>query len=126
MPHLWMRIGLTLSLRDMFTIARIDSPTRYDLARFAELVPDALTFDFLTSGFCRQIPLLPQGGSYQVRDDVARPDLASYRIYGDTQYWWILLVYNKMISPAELLQGAVISYPSVSSIEQLFYTLSTQ
>ena len=96
---------------------------KYDMAKFLEFDEDGV-FDCLSSYFLSEIPKLPLSGNYTLRAEEERPDLLSYNIYGDTQYWWILLWYNNMLKPQDLKVGTIIKYPSLSSIEQLYMNAS--
>ena len=98
---------------------------KYDLAKFMEFGEDCV-FDCLNSYMLYQIPKLPAVGYYTIRREVNRPDLLSYNLYGDTQYWWIILWYNNMVKPQDLKAGIVIKYPSLSNVEQLYMNASLQ
>lgn len=96
---------------------------KYDMAKFIEFADDGV-FDCLNSYFLYQIPLLPLIGYYTIRTEENRPDLLSYTLYGDTQYWWIIMHYNNLLKPQDLKSGVIIKYPSLSSIEQLYLSAS--
>ena len=96
---------------------------RFDMAVFME---DTDSLDPLTSEFLRLMPALESSGRYTVQDEESRPDLMSFRIYGDTQYWWILLLYNQIIDVESLTQGKVILYPSIGDLESLYFSLSAK
>lgn len=54
-------------------------------------------------------------------DDLGRPDLLSLRIYGDQNYWWILLEVNGVCDPYnELKEGDVLIVPSLLDIEDFY------
>ena len=97
------------------------SPERYDLGKFIEFSDG---FDPLTCAFFEEIDTLSVGGQYTVQGEDARPDLLSFRIYGDVQYWWILMLFNgiKDIND-DLKTGVEIRYPSISSIEDFYFSL---
>lgn len=96
---------------------------KYDMAKFMDFTDDGV-FDCINSYFLYQIPKLPLSGQYTVRKEEGRPDLLAYNIYGDTQYWWILMWYNSFIKPQDIKNGITIKYPSISAIEQLYLTAS--
>lgn len=96
---------------------------KFDMAKFMEFGDDGV-FDVLSSYMLYAIPQLTTIGYYTLRTEEERPDLLSYSIYGDTQYWWILLWYNHLLKPQDLKTGMVIKYPSLSSIEQLYMNAS--
>ena len=92
---------------------------RFDLAKFLEFTEDGV-FDPLNSYMLYQLPLLSPIGSYVIRKEENRPDLLSYNIYSDTQYWWVLMWYNSLYKPEDLKVGLTINYPALSAIEQLY------
>jgi hypothetical protein len=96
---------------------------RFDLAKFMDFTNDGV-FDPLNSYMLLQIPLLSPIGEYTIRKEAGRPDNLSYVIYGDTQYWWVLMWYNKIYKPEDIKIGMKIKYPSISSIEQLYMNAS--
>lgn len=98
--------------------------TRYDMSKFLNFDTD--NFDILDSYLCTQIKSLPYSGAVTIKTQVNRPDLLSYDIYGDTMYWWLIMIYNDLTSPTELEVGKVIVYPSLSDLETLYFTLSTR
>lgn len=97
----------------------LNTTEKYDLAKFIELDDNGL-FDSLNSFVLFQIPKLPIGGTHIIRSEENHPDFLSYNIYGDTQYWWILMWYNHLIKPQDLKAGLEINYPSLLSIEQMY------
>lgn len=46
-------------------------------------------------------------------EEEERPDLISYRNFGSVDYWWVLLVYNKMTRVENLKKGLIIKIPSL-------------
>ena len=100
------------------------SLTRYDMIKFFEFNKDNI--DALTSYFALHLKDLPYIGERVVQAEVKRPDLLSYNIYGSTQYWWILMWYNDILSINDLTLGTKIKYPSYSDIEALYVQTSTQ
>jgi len=101
----------------------LQPPKRFDMALFMENTDN---LDPLTSEFLRLMPALESSGRYTVLDEDSRPDLLSYRIYGDTQYWWILLLYNQIIDVESLVTGTILLYPSISDLESLYFSLSAK
>ena len=101
----------------------LNTVRKYDMVKFVELTEDGV-FDSLNSYFLYQIPKLPTVGYYTIRAEDKRPDMLSYRIYGETQYWWVLMWYNNFLKPQDLKIGAVIKYPSISAVEQLYMNAS--
>ena len=96
----------------------LETDTRYDMVKFFDFNIDNL--DCLTSFFITNIKSLSVAGTYTVQLEAGRPDLLSYYIYEDTQYWWILMWYNGLTALNEIVPGMTIDYPSLSSIEALY------
>ena len=54
--------------------------------------------------------------------EVQRPDLLSYRIYGSSEYWWILCKFNQIDDVwNDIYVGQDLIIPSLQDI-QLFYS----
>jgi hypothetical protein len=83
-------------------------------------------YDILTSYFIKQIDNLEPFGTYEVVNEEYKPWLVSYRIYGDVQYWWILMMYNKIISHYDVKIGIEINYPSIEDIEDVYFNLKSK
>ena len=105
----------------------IDNDTRttdkFDMAKFLEFSDDGV-FDCLNSYMLYAIPQLPTIGIYKVRVEVGAPDYLAKNIYGDEQYWWILMWYNHLLQPSDIVVGMEIKYPSLASIQQLYTNAS--
>jgi len=97
---------------------------RYDLAKFMDYVNDV--FDPLTSYFLAQLKTLPVFGVYIVSGSEGRPDLVSWAIYKDTQFWWPIMFYNDLLSVDDIVQGMSINYFNVSDLESLYFTLNSR
>ena len=67
-------------------------------------------YDSTNSDFLEWLLEAEPDGWYLVKEPDGRPDLVSYHIYGDTQYWWILLFINEIICVNELKEGMEIKY----------------
>lgn len=99
---------------------------RYDIAKFVEwYIPpfDTPVYDILCSYFWNQVVNLPQGGVFVVSGEEKRPDLISYKIYRDTQYWWIILLYNRLTSNEDITAGMELKYPLLVDMEALYFKL---
>lgn len=97
------------------------SKERFDAGKFFEYVGD--NYDPLTSSFLAQLENLSEFGRYVVAGEDNKPDLVSYRIYGDTQYWWLLLYYNKRLEYTEFATGDIVRYPSLADLENIYFRL---
>jgi len=113
----------------MFYINTVDDlPDRYDIAKFLEYVtPDSggSLFDVLGSYFWANVIFLPISGTYTVLSEANRPDLISYRIYGDTQYYWIIMIYNGIANNEDIQLGTKIYYPSLQDLDNLYFKLNS-
>ena len=106
------------------TVIGTDSGLRYDMAKFLDF-SEGLQ-DPLTSTFINNLLTLKPAGTYAVRSSAGRPDLLSFRIYRDTQYWWILLKFNSLLHPDDLVEDLVINYPSINDLENLYFSLRSK
>jgi hypothetical protein len=98
----------------------VTTTDKYDLAKFIEFSDEGI-FDCLNSYFLYTIPRLPVGGYFNVSTaEENRPYMVSYKIYSDTQYWWIVMWYNTLLKPQDIKSGMILKYPSLSVINQLF------
>lgn len=81
---------------------KVDSINQRDLGSL-----DFGDFDFGENFYYR---LTPQ--------DVARPDLISYKIYGTTNYWWFIMWYNGVSDVwNDLRDMMLIKYPNISRVK---------
>lgn len=101
----------------------LDTQTRYDIIKFIEINKDNL--DPLTSYFFYQLRNMPYVEELTIISEDKRPDLLSYNLYGTTQYWWILMLYNNILSVNDLVPGIKIKKPSLSTIEAFYVKAST-
>lgn len=96
----------------------LETKTRFDMIKFLNF--DVDNIDCLGSYMLLNIPNLPMQGTYTIMSEEKRPDLLSYSIYEDTQYWWILMWYNSITSIEELKSGITLGYPSINAIQDLY------
>lgn len=99
----------------------IETEERYDLAKFFEYNID--NYDPLNSFLVKQLNNLSTFGQYIVTVEEFRPDLISYKIYNTTQYWWLLMFYNNILSYTDVVSGVVIIYPAIKDLEKLYFQL---
>ena len=96
----------------------LDLAEKFDYTKFMERIDDV--YDPLNSYMLYAIPKLPLSGYYTITTQEKRPDLISYELYGDTQYWWIILWYNHLSNPMQLVTGLTIGYPNINNLEALY------
>lgn len=106
-----------------FINSELDTKERFDPALFLRYTDN---YDPLTSEFLRQLKSLPVNGRFSIQSEESRPDLVSFRIYGNNQFWWILMMYNSIISIEDLQIGQLLSYPSLGSLEALYFSLKSK
>lgn len=103
----------------------ISEMDKFSLGRFVEFDTSINFYDPTTSLLIEKIMLLPKSGEYILdkwRTD-GRIDIISYDIYGTTRLWWVLLFYNGIYSFYDVKRGTTLSYPSMSSVENLILSL---
>lgn len=102
----------------------VDGPVRFDISKF---VPwsEIGGMDYLRSWFLEQLGYIPPFGDYKVTTEESRIDLLSYKIYGDTQYWWILMYYNGLFDLNDLKTGFVLEFPAIEDIEDLYFRVKS-
>lgn len=96
---------------------------RYSLGKFLEFTDN---FDPVTSEFLQRVTQLKIGGTYTIRGEDARPDTVSQELYGNTQYWWILMFYNGITRIDNITNGLEIRYPDSDELEDLYFTLKSK
>lgn len=107
----------------LFYISSSNSGQRFDMSNFMEYTDN---YDSITSEFFRELKNIQPVGKYEVQNEENRPDALSYKIYGDTQYWWILLFYNDKLTNEDIKNGDMISYPSINDLEILYFSLKSR
>ena len=100
----------------------INVEARFDTMKFLEFNEDNV--DPLNSFMLTNLMNIPPAGTYTIVKEECRPDLVSYELYDDTQYWWILLLYNKILDITEFKAGLDIVYPDKAYFETLYQNAS--
>lgn len=101
-----------------------DYKKQYDMGKFLPFVTGFS--DVLQSYFFENLRSIPAQGKWQIQNGAGDPQLISYEIYGDTQYWWLLMAFNDVVSLDELTVGRVLVYPSLSEMTSLFFDLKAR
>lgn len=57
---------------------------------------------------------VPERLYVMTQDDLDRPDLIAYRYYGTSEFWWVILDYNKVTDPFSLKVGDRLRIPDWS------------
>jgi len=101
-----------------------DFTERFELERYMEFNVD--NYDILTSAFLNELASISASGRITVQGQDSRPDLISYEVYGDVQYWWIILYYNGLSRIDELVNGMELKYPSLADLEAYYFSLKSR
>lgn len=96
---------------------------RFDMSKFMEYTDN---YDPLTSRFLNRLLELPVRGQTLVEGEESRPDQLAAKIFGDSQYWWVVLFYNKKQNSDNLVAGEVINFPSLQELEELLFSLKAK
>jgi len=97
--------------------------TRYEAGKFFHFNADNV--DPLTSVFFNEINNLSPDGYWYVTGNEGRPDILSHIIYNDTQYWWLLLMYNGIMYPWWIPTSTILAYPSDDDLDALYFSLTS-
>ena len=101
----------------------VESPVRFDMQRFMEFTDN---LDPLTSSFLEDIRALDPAGFFVIGGEEYRPDVISTKIYGSTQYWWVVMIYNDLTDVNKLISGVSIKYPAQADLEDLYFALKSK
>lgn len=93
---------------------------RFDMMRYMAFREGY--YDAVSSYFLQEARMLPAIGLYKITDVPFRPDMISFDLYGDTQYWWLVMLYNDEIFLEKLTQGRKLSYFALGDLDRLFYS----
>ena len=110
----------------------IESEDRYGLQKFLEYTRSTKTeepiglFNTLNSVFLTELKELPLQTYVTSKNE--HPDLLAYKIYGDTQFSWILMVYNNCFdfTDGTFSTGSQIKYPAPEDLEKILFTLKSR
>ncbi len=95
---------------------------RFDLERFLNFTDNY--FDILQSPVLEILKTYKPIGQYTIREYPYRPDVLSYNIYKDTQYWAYLLIFNGVVNVMDLVLGRTISFFNLDDLEKTLYSYS--
>lgn len=61
------------------------------------------------------------------QDLVRRPDLISYKAYGNSDFWWVIFEYNGIRDPVfDLRMGQIIRIPTIDRVNAAIAKLGVQ
>lgn len=95
---------------------------RFDLERFVNFSGEY--WDIVQAPIFEAIKLFKPIGIYTISEYPFRPDVVSYNIYEDTQYWPYILSYNNIYNPMDLTFGLKLKYFDISNLDDLIYSYS--
>ncbi len=96
--------------------------TAFDIEAFIERSP-LQGYDSLTADFIDHISDLSEFGHVEVTSEVQDLPLLSFQIYGTSDYWWVLMMYNEFMSPEEVVSGVRLKYPALGDLDKLYFEL---
>ena len=97
---------------------------RYDVHRFMEFSEGL--YDGTTSWLLfERLPRLPVAGRYRI-SVATRPDIYSRDVYGTTDLWQLLLLYNDVVLMETLTPGKLLSYFDLNDLEREYFSLSVR
>lgn len=111
-------------ITEKFKLNSDTSLNRYDIAKFIKKIQPGF-WDIVDSEFITNLNLIKKFEYYTVTTEYGRPDLISEKIYGlgYSQYWWIIMIINGYLLPNDIKTGDVIKYPSLSTLETIYFSL---
>lgn len=108
-------------MEEFFINLSKDYDERFTPGKFMEFLTD--NYDPLTSHVLNSIKDLKPKGKVTVQGTDFRPDVLSFQIYSDTQYWWVLMIYNSFLTIDDIINGEEVKYPDIGDLEDLYYDL---
>ena len=77
--------------------------------------------DWLNTTYVSKIKALPVSQKMVLAAKyVPYPDLLSYDLYGTTDYWWVLCMYNGVVRIfADMTEGTLWKIPALSDIQSM-------
>jgi len=97
---------------------------RFELERFLNF--DVDNYDPLNSAILNELTDLKKSGRFIVQGETSRPDNISHKVYGDVQYWWVIMFYNNITDVNDIVTGLELNYPSLTDLEQYYFKLKSR
>ena len=94
---------------------------------YPKVIINTVTLNEFGNGYYNRFFEIKRPLSYYTvkQEDIQRPDLLSYKIYGTTDYWWLLMRYNQIFDIwNDLFSGKTLSIPDVLDYEDFFINCS--
>ena len=102
----------------------IDTPVRYEISKFSPF-SEVGGFDIIRSYFAQQLGYIPEFGDMKIISEEGRVDLAAVDALGETQYFWILMMYNGITDIDQLKTGTVLKIPDKNKLEELYFRVKS-
>ena len=99
-------------------------PSRYSLENLQNFVNGG--YDPISSSILLELKNITSGGQYTIQGQESRPDQIANDIYGDTQYWWVIMAYNDLIQTSDLINGLQIEFPRADLLEDFYFGLKAK
>jgi hypothetical protein len=106
-----------------FINTAIQSKERYDLSKFMQFTVDC--YDPLNGYFINRLKSLQPRIKYNVQTDEHRPDRISKKVYGTPFLFWIVMLYNDIYDPDEIVADLTLQLPSQEDLNSLFFRLKS-
>jgi hypothetical protein len=109
----------------MFFVNNITPIDNYAPEKFLEDISEGC-FLTLNSTFVTEMKALPLKSYVTSKEE--RPELIAYNIYGDTQFTWIIMLYNSCtdFTDGTFAAGTAIKFPSIEALEKIIFTLKAR
>lgn len=101
-----------------------DYKRRLDMDRFLDKSEDHVSL--LNSAVISQIKQIEEYEIYQVSVEEKAPDYIALLKYRSHAYWWIIMVYNNLLSFDEIVPGMTLRLPSQVAIDNILNTCKLQ
>lgn len=111
-------------MKEFFIDLQTDFKERFTMGKFMEFLDD--NFDPITSHVLNSLKDLKPKGKITIAGMDKRPDVISYQIYSDVQYWWVLMIYNGWTSVDDVKNGNDCIYPDIADLEDLYFSLKVR
>lgn len=111
-------------ITEKYKLNQDSSLNRYDISKFIKKEEDGF-WDIVNSEFISNLNLMKSFEYYTVTTENGRPELIAEKIYGygNSQFWWIIMILNNCVLPSDIKTGDVLKYPSLSNLETIYFSL---
>jgi len=116
--------GITLVYNPALPVVDLDQFSIERYHRNPYFARDYAFADTLINDFVNRLRTLPVDTTYIVEVPY-RPDLVSWKIYGTTKLWWMILTYNGL-AISDLKTGVKISLFRLGDLESLLYDMAQE